>query len=109
MQANKWTIQTDYFVFAFRLCQQRERHASLKNTVKPVYNDHPWDPKIVAFVDRWSLFEGNLCNKSSKCDIEMVVVSLGLTVNPNLIQFSSFVQILNLRLDHNFGQNVECY
>ena len=69
----------------------------------------PWDPKIVAFVDRWSLFEGNLCNKSSKCDIEMVVVSLGLTVNPNLIQFSSFVQILNLRLDHNFGQNVECY
>ena len=26
------------------------------DTVKPVYNDHPWDPKIVAVVDRWSLF-----------------------------------------------------
>ena len=28
-------------------------------TVIPVYNkDHPWDPKIVAVVDRWSLFKG---------------------------------------------------
>jgi hypothetical protein len=27
-----------------------------KYTVKPVYNDHPWDSKIVAVVDRWSLF-----------------------------------------------------
>jgi len=25
------------------------------STVKPVYNDHPRDPKIVAVVDRWSL------------------------------------------------------
>jgi hypothetical protein len=25
--------------------------------VKPVYNDHPRDPKIVAVVDRWSLFD----------------------------------------------------
>ncbi len=24
--------------------------------VKPVYIDHPWDPKFVAFIDRWSLF-----------------------------------------------------
>ncbi len=30
-------------------------------TVKPVYNDHP---KIVAVVDRWSLFRGHLCSKS---------------------------------------------
>jgi hypothetical protein len=22
-------------------------------TVKPVYNDHPWDPKKVAVVPRW--------------------------------------------------------
>ncbi len=33
------------------------------NTVKPVYNDHPRDPKIVAVVDRWSLFRGHLCQK----------------------------------------------
>ncbi len=39
---------------------------SLKTTVKLVYNDHYWDSKIVAVVDRWSLFKGNLCNKSSK-------------------------------------------
>jgi len=29
-----------------------------KCTVKPVYNGHPWDPKIMAVVDRWSLFRG---------------------------------------------------
>ncbi len=27
--------------------------------VKPVYNDSPWDPKFVAFVDRWLLFRGS--------------------------------------------------
>ncbi len=42
--------------------------------VKPVYNDHPRDPKIVAVVGSWSLFRGNLCNKSSKWDHIMVVV-----------------------------------
>jgi hypothetical protein len=30
------------------------------STVTPVYNNHPWDPKIVAVVDRWSLFRGIL-------------------------------------------------
>ena len=32
--------------------------AEFLSTVKPVYNDHPWDPKMVAVVDRWSLFRG---------------------------------------------------
>ena len=45
-----------------------------QNTVKLVYNDHPRDPKIVAVVDRWSLFRGHLCNKSSEWDLKMVVV-----------------------------------
>ncbi len=44
-------------------------------TVKPVYNSHPWDPKIEAVVDRWSLFRGSLyytvCNWDHK--IEAVV------------------------------------
>ncbi len=31
-------------------------------TVKPSCNDHPWDSKIVAVVDRWSLFRGQLFN-----------------------------------------------
>ncbi len=47
---------------------------SFLNTVKLVYNDHPWDPKIVAVVDRWSLFRGHLCNKGSKWDLKMMVV-----------------------------------
>jgi len=45
-----------------------------KYTVKPVYNDHPWDPKIVAVVDSWSLFRGHLCCKSLIWDLKMEVV-----------------------------------
>ncbi len=43
-------------------------------TVKPVYNDHPRDPKIVAAVDRWSLFGGHLCHKRSNWDLKTVAV-----------------------------------
>jgi hypothetical protein len=31
-------------------------------TVKPVYNDHPRDTKLVAVVDKWSLFRGITTN-----------------------------------------------
>jgi len=41
---------------------------------KPVYNDKPWDPKIVAAVNRWSLFGGRLCYKRSNWDLKIVVV-----------------------------------
>jgi hypothetical protein len=37
-------------------------------TVKPEYNDHPRDPKIVAVVDMWSLFRGG------KLDVKIVVI-----------------------------------
>ena len=41
------------------------------NTVKPVYNNHPWDPKIVAVVDSWSLFRGSfMLYKSLKRDLK---------------------------------------
>ncbi len=43
-------------------------------TVKPVYNDHPWDSKIVAVADRWSLFKDHFSNKYSNLDFKMVVV-----------------------------------
>ena len=33
-------------------------HVCKMCTVKPVYNDHPRDPKIVVVVDRWFLFRG---------------------------------------------------
>ena len=33
------------------------------------YNDHPWDPKIVVGVVRWSLYRGHLSNKSFKWDL----------------------------------------
>ena len=31
-------------------------HTKPDSVAKPVCNDQPWDPKLVAFVDRWSLF-----------------------------------------------------
>ncbi len=41
--------QNEYFVIILRFVI----------TVKPVYNNHPWDPKFVAVVDWWSLFRGS--------------------------------------------------
>jgi hypothetical protein len=51
----------------------------MQSTVEPVNNDHPWDPKIVAVVDRWSLFRGSFINTISTSDLKMVVVNSGLT------------------------------
>ncbi len=44
------------------------------STGKFVYNDHPWDPKKVAAIDRWSLFRDYSCNKRTKWDLKIVVV-----------------------------------
>jgi hypothetical protein len=35
-----------------------EQFRIVKETVKTEYNDRPREPKIVADVDRWSLFRG---------------------------------------------------
>jgi len=51
---------------------------NFQSTVKPVYNDYPWNPKIVAVVDSWLLFRGRLYNKTGR--YSEVVVSSGLTV-----------------------------
>jgi hypothetical protein len=45
-------------------------------TVKPVYNGHPWDPKILAVVDRWPLKRGF----SIKIAIEFDLAGLRLAV-----------------------------
>jgi hypothetical protein len=29
------------------------------STVKPMYSDYNWDPKIVTVIDKWSLFRGS--------------------------------------------------
>jgi hypothetical protein len=49
-----------------------------KGTVKPVYKDHTWDPKILAVVDRWSLIRGHLSYVSSRWDPEMMVAIGGV-------------------------------
>ena len=43
------------------------------NTVKPVYNGHPWDPKIEAVVDRWPLFRSRLYYTICNWAFKMVV------------------------------------
>jgi hypothetical protein len=59
-----------------KIVQNTDRGLILRytNTVKPVYNDHPRDTNIVTVVDRWSLFRGHLCSKSSIWEHLMVVV-----------------------------------
>jgi len=60
-----FTISYDGTYLSSHLC-------SNFNSVKPVYNDHPRDPKIVAVVDRWSLFGGHLYYKRSNWDFKIV-------------------------------------
>ncbi len=87
-----------FFIRTFRLTRKL-------NTVKPVYDDQPRDSKIVAVVDRWSLFRGHLCNKSSECDYKMVVdirrwSGSGLTVVLKLIwhAFPCIILIKSLKI-----------
>jgi hypothetical protein len=53
---------------------KKPKNISTVVTIKPVYNDHPSDPKVVAVVDRWLLCRGHLCYKTSKWDLRMEVV-----------------------------------
>ncbi len=52
------------FVKVDQIKKCRRTKLKLKYTVEPLYNYHPWDPKVVSIVERWSLFRGKLCNKS---------------------------------------------
>jgi hypothetical protein len=61
-----------YFVNAYRYI----KYFIFVNTVKPVYNGHPWDPKILAVVDRWPLQRGS----SIKIAIEFDLAGLRLPV-----------------------------
>jgi len=38
----------------------------IKNTVKPVCNDRPRDPKFLAVVDRWFLLRGSFKTETGK-------------------------------------------
>ncbi len=62
------------FVRVDQIKKSRRTELKLKYTLKPLYNYHPWDPKVVSVVERWSLFRGHLCNKSFTWDLEMVVI-----------------------------------
>ena len=66
------------------------------HTVKPVYNDHPWNQMIVVSVDRWSLYGGALVqlkwtmNQPTVVSIDrwsylQVVFNTGFTVHEVLL------------------------
>jgi hypothetical protein len=40
------------------------------STVKPIYNGHPWDPKIAAVVHRWPLIRGFSIKIAIKFDLD---------------------------------------
>ncbi len=89
--------------FSRSSCHTRFQHAFhnnlfLKYIVKPVYNDHTLNPKLVAFIDRWSLYGGLLCTKSAKWDSSTLIVIdrwSGLT----LIMFVLTANNLNLHAE----------
>ena len=67
-------------------CRLRETNKSVKLfSVKPVYNDHTWVPKIVAWLTNGSCSELPLCYESSKWDLKndgcyrQVVIISGFT------------------------------
>ncbi len=65
--------------------------SNVKN-IKFVNSDHPWDHKIVAIVDGWSLFTGHLGSKSPKWDLNMVVIGRwSLFVGGRLLRFDCIV------------------
>ncbi len=60
-----WAADTDTERFTklhklvWLLCFGFRLELIFDTTVKPVYNDHPRDPKFMAVGDRWSLFRGS--------------------------------------------------
>ncbi len=51
-------VSTGLTVLLFHAHFQNTQILHIESTVKPVYKDHPRDPKFVAVVDKWSLFRG---------------------------------------------------
>ncbi len=73
-----WNVFADRNLQLFRSliknCDMLLAMLLCNSTVKPVYNDHPWNKKILAIVDRWSLFRGHFYNKVWNLDFKMVVI-----------------------------------
>ena len=71
-EKKSWNTQNQMTGRFFILKQIFEENNEYSCTVKPVYNGHPWDFKILAVVDRWPLLAGGRCSE--------VAVNTGLTV-----------------------------
>ncbi len=52
--ANKNDFAT--FFDATEMMSLKTDQCFFSSTVKPVYNDHPWDPKYEVVLEKWSLF-----------------------------------------------------
>ncbi len=67
----KYSVIFVLFMWVFILCKSNFFGRLLSHLtrsaciVEPVYNGYPRDPKVVAVVDRWSLFRSHLFNKGT--------------------------------------------
>jgi len=80
-----------------------------KITVKHVYNDHPWDPKMLTIVDRRLLFRFRLCNKNSKWGLKMTSIQTGGSYSEvSLAQVRLFIKNKDFFLkQHNSSRKVK--
>ncbi len=69
------------------------------NTVKPVYNDHPWDPQKVVVVERWSLFE---CGRWLRFDCSLLCT---VTVLIYVLELLNLKKCLLLKILFDFRYN----
>ncbi len=68
----KRVTQTNYYNKNSNFCYNLEDIICqfFSHAVKPVFNDYPWDPNIVAIVDRLSLIRDHLSNEISNWDFK---------------------------------------
>ena len=79
---NNSTYTAPNLLLCTEICQ-------FSSTVKPVYNGHPWDPKIEAVVDRWPLFRGSVYYKKLKLGL----LNGGLCIQVAVIQRWPLAQV----------------
>ncbi len=72
--SNVNTSSSKYDLFLARMFCKKKSFYLNENvyTVKPVYKDHPREPKIVVFVDWWSLFRGSLVLELWKTALQII-------------------------------------
>jgi hypothetical protein len=59
----------------------------MPHTVKPLYNDHPWDPIFVSLVDKWSVFKSKFMIYKLKIKNAKIEMGLAVAIQWSLVRF----------------------